>query len=92
MLTSSYLQPPKKKATAVAKGKQPAKPRRSKLAQEHEITAEDEAEIKAAWSMFAQHDVENYEDEKEGVIRTTDVRSCMKCVHINRVSRCAPSR
>jgi hypothetical protein len=72
-------QPPKKRPTAVAKGKQPAKPRRSKLAQEHDITAEDEAEIKAAWSMFAQHDIEAYEDEKEGVIRTEDVRRAMKC-------------
>lgn len=64
----------------MSKGKQPAKPRRSKLAQEHEITAEDEAEIKAAWSMFALKDVENYEDEKEGVIRTDDVRRAMKYV------------
>jgi hypothetical protein len=73
-------QPPRKRPTAVAKGKQPAKPRRSKLAQEHDITAEDEAEIMAAWSMFAQHDIEAYEDEKEGVIRTEDVRRAMKCV------------
>jgi len=70
--------PPKKRPTAVARGKQPAKPRRSKLAQEHEITAEDEAEIKAAWSMFALQDIENYEGEKEGVIRTDDVRRAMK--------------
>jgi hypothetical protein len=66
--------------TAVAKGKQPARPRRSKLAQENDITAEDEAEIKAAWSMFAHRGVENYGDEKEGVIRTEDVRRAMKCV------------
>jgi hypothetical protein len=30
--------------------------------------------------MFAQHDVEAYEDEKEGVIRTEDVGRAMKCV------------
>jgi len=30
--------------------------------------------------MFAQHDVDAYEDEKEGVIRTEDVRRAMKCV------------
>lgn len=33
--------------------------------------------------MFAQHDVEAYEDEKEGVIRTEDVRRAMKCVLAN---------
>ena len=62
----------------MARDKQPAKPRRSKLAQGHDITANDEEEIKASWSMFAQHDIEAYEDEKEGVIRTEDVRRAMK--------------
>jgi Ca2+-binding EF-hand superfamily protein len=76
LLTS---QPPKRKApaSAVAKGKQPAKPRRSKLAQENDITAEDEHEIKEAWQLFSQEGVDGYEDEKEGVIRTQDVRKCM---------------
>ena len=61
----------------MAKGKQPAKPRRSKLAQENDITAEDEREIKEAWQLFSQEGVGGYEDEKEGVIRTQDVRKCM---------------
>jgi hypothetical protein len=30
--------------------------------------------------MFAQHNIEAYEDEKEGVIRTEDVRRAMKYV------------
>jgi hypothetical protein len=30
--------------------------------------------------MFAHHDVDAYEDKKEGVIRTEDVRRAMKCV------------
>ena len=77
-LLLTIFQPPRKRPSAVAKGKQPAKPRRSKLALENEIAAEDEAEIKAAWNMFAQHDTENYEDKREGVIRTEDVRRCMK--------------
>ena len=42
--------------------------------------------------MFAQHDVENYEDEKEGVIRTDDVRRCMKCVYLDRLPDHGPRR
>jgi hypothetical protein len=61
-----------------AKSKQPARARRSKLAQENEISAQDEAEIKDAWRVFAVHDVEDFEDEKEGVMRTEDVRRAMK--------------
>lgn len=30
--------------------------------------------------MFALQNVQGYEDEKEGVIRTEDVRRAMKCV------------
>lgn len=72
------LQPPKKKQrSAVAKGKQPAKPRRSKLAQDNNITAEDEREIKEAWELFSQEGIDGYEDKKDGVIRTQDVRKCM---------------
>jgi Ca2+-binding EF-hand superfamily protein len=76
MLTN--LQPPRKKptASAVAKGKQPAKPRRFKLAQENDISAEDEREIREAWQLFSQEGIDGYEDEK-GVIRTSDVRKCM---------------
>src|SRR5882757_174175 len=55
-----------------------SKPRRSKLAKENDITAEEETEIKEAWNLFRLDDVEEYEDEKEGVIRTTDVRNVLK--------------
>lgn len=61
--------------------KQPTKGRRSKLAQENEISAQDEADIKDAWGMFAVHDIEGFEEEGEGVIRTEDVRRAMKYVH-----------
>lgn len=70
--------PPRSRRTAPSTGKQPAKARRSKLAQENEISAEDEAEIKEAWRMFATNDVEGFEDEKEGGMRTEDVRRAMK--------------
>lgn len=77
LLTTS--QPPRKKLTpsTAARGKQPAKPRRSKLAAENDITAEDEREIKEAWQLFAQEGIGGYDDEKEGVIATADVRKCM---------------
>ena len=71
------MKPPKKTPTAVAKVKQPAKPRRSKLAQEHDLTTEEESEIRAAWDMFAIHDNPDYE-EKEGAVRREDVRRAMK--------------
>jgi len=52
--------------------------RRSKLAKENDITAEEETEIKEAWSLFRLDDVDGYEDEKEGVIRTRDVEDAMR--------------
>ncbi len=57
--------------------------RRSKLAKENDITAEEEIEIKEAWNLFRVPDDdidldEEYRDEKEGVIRTSDVRNALK--------------
>lgn len=54
------------------------KPRRSKLAQENDISAEDEREMKVAWSLFKLEDVEGFSDEREGVIRTEDLRKALK--------------
>ena len=89
-------QPPRKRQTAPPTGKPPAKARRSKLAQENEISAEDEAQIKNAWQMFAVHDLEGFEDEKEGVMRTEEVRRAMKYAlsisHITLVTRSAKSK
>jgi hypothetical protein len=60
--------------------------RRSKLAKENDISAEEEAEIKSAWQLFSVkaedlgEEVEGYEGfvgEKEGVLRTRDLRGCM---------------
>lgn len=70
---------PRKKQSSQAQQKAPTKStRRSKLAKENDLTAEEEAEIKEAWSLFRQDDVEEFEDEKEGVIRTDDVNQAMK--------------
>jgi len=55
-----------------------AKSRRSKLAKENDITAEEEAGIKEAWTLSRHDDIEGYEDEKEGVIRTGDVRLVLR--------------
>ncbi|KAK4995505.1 hypothetical protein LTR66_004696 [Elasticomyces elasticus] len=68
--------PPKRRAPAIVPKTKPAKKRVSKLAKENDITAEEEAEILEAFSLFAvKH--EDYDDEKEGVIPTEDVRRCL---------------
>lgn len=51
--------------------------RQSKLAKEHDITAQEEAEIKEAFSLFA----EPMDGEKEGVIPIDDVRRAMMYVY-----------
>ncbi|KIW64774.1 hypothetical protein PV04_09684 [Phialophora macrospora] len=70
-------QPSKGKAPA-AKPATTSKPRRSKLAKENDITAEEEAEIKEAWNLFRLEDVEGYEEEKEGVLRTSNVQHVLR--------------
>jgi len=68
-----------KASTSTSKASSSApKARRSKLAKENDLTAEEEAEIKEAWSLFRLDEVEDYEEEKEGVIRTSDVRNVLK--------------
>ncbi len=54
--------------------------RRSKLAKENDITAEEEAEIKSAWALFSIDDADGYEDEKEGVIQTESVQKALVSV------------
>jgi hypothetical protein len=53
-----------------------AKARQSKLAKEHNISAQEENEIKEAFGLFSQP----MEGEKEGVIPIGDVRKAMMCV------------
>ncbi|KAF2703512.1 EF-hand superfamily Ca2+-modulated protein [Pleomassaria siparia CBS 279.74] len=62
--------PPKRRApTVVAQ-------RPSKLAKEHGLTADQEAEIREAYGLFAiQHP--DYKDSEEGVLRRDDVRRCL---------------
>ncbi|KAJ4388726.1 hypothetical protein N0V93_006185 [Gnomoniopsis smithogilvyi] len=71
--------PPKRKAAAVAEsGAGTGKARLSKLAREHEITAQEEAEIREAFALFS----EEAEGEKEGVIPIGDVRRAMIALDI----------
>lgn len=76
-------QPPRKtpskgKVAATKSATSSSKSRRSKLAKENDITAEEESEIKEAWSLFRLEDIEEYQDEKEGVIKTTNVKNVLK--------------
>ncbi|CAM1508403.1 Fc.00g052510.m01.CDS01 [Cosmosporella sp. VM-42] len=63
--------PPKRKAGA-ASGSAP-KPRQSKLAKEHNVTPQEEGEIKEAFSLFA----EPMDGEKNGVLPIDDVKSAL---------------
>ncbi|KAL1876815.1 hypothetical protein VTK73DRAFT_9192 [Phialemonium thermophilum] len=64
------MTPKRRPGTASEPG---AKARQSKLAKEHNITAQEEAEIKEAFSLFS----EPMDGEKEGVIPIGDVRRAM---------------
>jgi hydroxyacylglutathione hydrolase len=71
--TANPSQPPKRKAPAEASTTTTKAPRRSKLAKEHNITAEEEAEIKEAFGLFA----EPMDGEKEGILPIDDLRRAM---------------
>lgn len=65
-------QPPKRKATASSSGSAP-KARQSKLAKEHNVTPQEEGEIREAFSLFA----EPMDGEKLGVLPIDDVKSAL---------------
>jgi hypothetical protein len=67
-------QPPKRRGPP-SRAQPPAK-RPSKLAKENGITAEQEAEIREAFGLFAVSHPE-HEDSKEGVLKKSDVRRCL---------------
>lgn len=81
---TSLRQPPKRRGAASGSASaqsQPKKARLSKLAKENDITAEEESEIKEAFRLFAiteiTSDNEEYASEKEGVMKTPDVRRAL---------------
>ncbi|KEF53584.1 uncharacterized protein A1O9_10559 [Exophiala aquamarina CBS 119918] len=78
-MTQPPRKTPSKGKAAISKPTASAsKARRSKLAKENDITAEEETEVKEAWALFRREDVEGYEDEKEGVIMAYDVKNVLK--------------
>ena len=64
-----YPQPAKRRAADPAEPKK----RQSKLAKEHNITPDEEAQIKEAFDLFA----EKHQGEKELTIPISDVRRAM---------------
>ncbi|KAL1605008.1 hypothetical protein SLS60_004551 [Paraconiothyrium brasiliense] len=65
--------PPKRRAPS---SRQLAPKRPSKIAKEHGITADQEAEIREAFGLFAVSHPD-HDDLKEGVLRRDDVRRCL---------------
>jgi hypothetical protein len=68
-ISNIFIQPAKRRPAEAAT----PKARQSKLAKEHNITNEEENEIKEAFALFA----EEKKGEKEGVIPIGDVRRAM---------------
>ncbi|KAK2804293.1 hypothetical protein FQN51_002384 [Onygenales sp. PD_10] len=70
--------PPKRRAApSTTAAPRERKARQSKLAKENDITAAEEAEIKEAFHLFSTTGNEEYASEKEGVIKTEDVRRAL---------------
>ncbi|RKK21722.1 hypothetical protein BFJ65_g4356 [Fusarium oxysporum f. sp. cepae] len=72
VLSSQAQMPPKRKAPATSATAAP-KARQSKLAKEHNVTAQEEGEIREAFSLFA----EPMDGEKHGVLPIDDVKSAL---------------
>ncbi|OJJ51092.1 hypothetical protein ASPZODRAFT_11940 [Penicilliopsis zonata CBS 506.65] len=72
----SPIRGPKRRSAAPAPAATPAKRARSKLAKENDLTADEEAEIKEVFSLFASSHPE-FPDEKLGVIPAEDVRKAL---------------
>ncbi|UNI19044.1 Hydroxyacylglutathione hydrolase [Purpureocillium takamizusanense] len=78
--------PPKRKPATTAAGRSssgPKAPRQSKLAKEHNVSAQEEGEIKEAWGLFA----EPMDGEKNGVLPIDDVKSALIALGIPPSSR-----
>ncbi|KAL9571090.1 hypothetical protein ACKAV7_004428 [Fusarium commune] len=72
VLSSQAQMPPKRKASATS-ATAALKTRQSKLAKEHNVTAQEEGEIREAFSLFA----EPMDGEKHGVLPIDDVKSAL---------------
>ncbi|KAF6805242.1 calmodulin [Colletotrichum sojae] len=74
--------PAKRKAPSAPSD--PPRPRASKLAKEHNISAQEEREIREAFSLFAEPSPDH---GREGAIPTSDVRSALAALGIPPSSR-----
>ncbi|TID18861.1 gb [Venturia nashicola] len=79
MYSINFIAPKRRVAAPTA----PPKPRLTKLAKENNITNDQEAEIREAFALFAETGVRGYAKEKEGVIKTEDVRRCLIALGVN---------
>jgi hypothetical protein len=75
------LQPPKRRGTATSSAPKGKKTSQSKLAKENDISAKEEAEIKETFHLFSVEN-EDYASEKEGVIKTQDVRRALVYIYL----------
>jgi hydroxyacylglutathione hydrolase len=75
MSSCSESQPPRRKpgGAAASSSTTTPKPRLSKLAKEHNVTAQEEGEIKEAYSLFS----EPMDGEKNGVLPINDLKSAL---------------
>ncbi|KAE9963496.1 hypothetical protein BLS_009240 [Venturia inaequalis] len=75
-----YRFAPKRRAAAPTAA---PKPRLTKLAKEKNISNDQEAEIRDAFGLFAVTGIKGYAKEKEGVIKSEDVRRCLVALGVN---------
>lgn len=73
---------PPKRGGAATTAKAPAKPRRSKLAKDNDISAEQEREIQEAWALHKEDEIDGFEDEKQGVVPTRKIPITMRALGI----------
>lgn len=73
---------PPKRGGSASTAKAPAKPRRSKLAKDNDISAEQEREIQEAWALYKEDEVEGFEEEKQGVVPTKKIPVTMRALGI----------
>lgn len=81
---ANQSQPAKRRAPPPAAGSTAPKARQSKLAKEHNISSQEETEIREAFGLFSQP----MEGEKEGVIPIGDVRKAMMSVYPETTCHC----
>ncbi|KAI9678615.1 MAG: centrin, EF-hand protein [Caeruleum heppii] len=78
---------PAKRRAPAAQPSQPKKARLSRLAKENNLTAEEESEIKEAFQLFAEPQLDDFPDEKNGVLPVADVRRALIALGLSPTSK-----